>query len=499
MSIKIKNKKKIVINILVTIFVFICSVALFSATWYSSVYGNIGFESIIYTLTTSMKGVQSGLVTDWLVKGFLPACLVTVLIFVVFLLIPFKLKNTNRVLKITSVSLALIVSVSLFFVASEETKATDWIKYKMQKTDIYEKEYVSSDKVKITFPEQKQNLIYIYLESMETSYFLKDQGGGNKDNAIPHLYELAKENTNFSQNNGVGGGRDIFGATLTIGAMVSQTSATPLVGSLCLVEKIKQGENYEIAKGAVTITDILRDNNYYQVFMVGSDSKYGERYNFYTSHGVNKVYDIYTAYKDKIVSENYWQWWGMEDKYLFEYAKSKLNQLSASDKPFAFTLLTADTHHIDGFKCSECQSDFSEQYSNVLSCSSKQVFEFVNWIKQQPFYENTTIVITGDHCTMDNKYIINNIEKGYQRRLYNCFINPVCDDNFSKNRQFVSFDMLPTTLAAIGAEIEGERLGFGTNLFSGEKTLTEKMGYEKLNVELAKYSEYYVDKIIKAN
>ena len=52
-------------------------------------------------------------------------------------------------------------------------------------------------------------------------------------------------------------------------------------------------------------------------------------------------------------------------------------------------------------------------------------------------------------------------------------------------------DMFPTTLAAIGCEIEGNRLGLGTNLFSGEKTLTEKYGYDNLNAELSKKSEFY--------
>ena len=59
--------------------------------------------------------------------------------------------------------------------------------------------------------------------------------------------------------------------------------------------------------------------------------------------------------------------------------------------------------------------------------------------------------------------------------------------------------MLPTTLSSIGAKIEGERLGFGTNLFSGEKTLTEKYGYEKLNRELEKSSRFYDNTFVELN
>ena len=47
-------------------------------------------------------------------------------------------------------------------------------------------------------------------------------------------------------------------------------------------------------------------------------------------------------------------------------------------------------------------------------------------------------------------------------------------------------------LGAMGGTNEGNRLGLGTDLFSGEKTLAEEMGYEELNEEVSKYSEYFV-------
>lgn len=54
-------------------------------------------------------------------------------------------------------------------------------------------------------------------------------------------------------------------------------------------------------------------------------------------------------------------------------------------------------------------------------------------------------------------------------------------------------DLFPTTLAALGCTIEGERLGLGTNLFSGMPTLMETMGIECFDDEMARYSQYYID------
>ena len=54
-------------------------------------------------------------------------------------------------------------------------------------------------------------------------------------------------------------------------------------------------------------------------------------------------------------------------------------------------------------------------------------------------------------------------------------------------------DMLPTVLSAMGFEIEGDRLGLGTDLFSERDTLLERRGAEWLEKELGKASDYYVE------
>ncbi len=45
-------------------------------------------------------------------------------------------------------------------------------------------------------------------------------------------------------------------------------------------------------------------------------------------------------------------------------------------------------------------------------------------------------------------------------------------------RTYTTFDNFPTTLAAMGVTIEGNRLGLGTNLFSSEQTLSERYGWK---------------------
>ena len=52
-------------------------------------------------------------------------------------------------------------------------------------------------------------------------------------------------------------------------------------------------------------------------------------------------------------------------------------------------------------------------------------------------------------------------------------------------------DMFPTTLAALGCKIKGERLALGTNLFSDKKTLLETYGYDEVADGLSKRSSFY--------
>ena len=70
-----------------------------------------------------------------------------------------------------------------------------------------EDNYVDPARVNITFPEQKRNLIYLYLESMESTYADKASGGAFDKNYIPELTQLATDNISFSNSELLGGGQ----------------------------------------------------------------------------------------------------------------------------------------------------------------------------------------------------------------------------------------------------------------------------------------------------
>ena len=486
---------------LLCVLLLVAYLSLFAAQWYVDVYGRIGFDSVLYTLFSGTEGVSKDLLTDYLTEGALPGVIwwAATLLFLFFPLkrgLHVKIRSKKRQVfplrpRIASI-LGLVLSLSLILYAAWNVELTDYIWAQIQGTELYQKEYRDPDEVEITFPEEKRNLVYIVLESMETTYLSTEEGGALSHNLIPELYQLAQNNTNFSHNDTVGGFRQITGASWTVGSLVAQTGGIPLkVPDGITDQQNGYGRNGTFLPGLTTLQSILHDNGYYQAMMFGSDANYAGRKTYFTTHGVDKIYDLYTAREDGLIAEDYRVWWGYEDKYLFAYAKDVITQLATQDQPFAFTMLTADTHHVGGYPCTLCIKQYSENYDNVISCSSRQTMAFVQWLTQQPFYENTTIVIVGDHNSMDAKYFERNVDENYQRHIYNCFMNAAVSTENTANRQFTAMDMFPTTLAALGCTIEGDRLGLGTNLFSGTPTLLEVYGYEALAEELSKRTFYY--------
>ena len=477
------------------VFLILAFCACFSARWFASTYGRIGFDSILYTLSSNLGGTEPELLRSYLLKAFLPALLSAVAATLLLFCPPrkkqAKYESGCRSIK-GSVWLCILLVLILLCAAAFDSGFFEYLFDQFSDTSLYETYYVDPAQTAVTFPAKKRNLIYIMLESMETSYLSKNLGGAMDQNLIPELYALAKENLCFSDTRApVGGFHTTAGATWTIGSMVAQTAGIPLKTPTEDVNDYgTSGEAF--LPGATTLTDILRDAGYHQTLMVGSDVRFGGRKAYYSQHGMDEILDLYTARKDGIIPGNYFVWWGMEDLYLFEYARQKLTELSSSEQPFAFTMLTVDTHHVGGYQCALCKESISgETYDQSITCSSRQVAAFVNWIKAQPFYENTTVIIVGDHESMDNGYFQRNVEESYQRMMYNCFINPAAAPLRRTNRQFTALDLFPTTLASLGCTIEGDRLGLGTNLFSGKNTLCEKYGFEIFNEELSKASDYY--------
>ena len=478
---------KVLLCMLAVLFSFLAILLHEAANWMLATWTNLSMEELVAQLKTPIQGTSHEVLWDF-VETCVPAAVMAVFFVVIVIALARKTKITKWIVQIGAVAGSMALFVSSAQMVWNELDVGEYLENQKTESHFIEDNYANPNQIQIRFPEQKRNLIYIFMESMETTYASKDVGGGLDFNCIPELTQLAMENVNFSGTEQLGGIYPTDGSTWTMGAMVAQTSGLPLKLNL-RAENVS--EDIEVLPKAKTIGDILGEQGYRQEIMFGSEGEFAGRKQYFEKHGGYEVLDYkYAAENGWLPSPDYRVWWGYEDEKLFEFAKVRLNELGNGQQPFNFTMLTVDTHFEDGYPCRLCQDLYGEQYANVMACSSRQLVEFIRWIQQQPFYENTTIVLVGDHLTMDSDFCAN-VSPEYQRGVLNIFVNaPVMAVN-TKNRIASTMDMFPTTIAALGGEIEGDRLGLGTNLFSGRPTLAEELGMDQLNAEVRKNSLFY--------
>ena len=466
----------------------------FSISWMFKTWTNLSMDELVYHLTAPIEGTNEDIILNYLQSCLVPTILV--LLTAIILFISFRKKKNCYLYIVGGVGISIIVTIASLIYTWNKLDVGNYLKNQKAESYFIEQYYVNPEETEITFPEVKRNLIYIYLESMEITYSDEENGGAFEENVIPELTQIAQDNEDFSGlDSELNGGYVFPGATWTMGAMFAHTSGLPLNISIGANDMDTQDS---FLPGITTLGDVLEQNGYSRTLMIGSDATFGGRALYFTDHGNYDLEDYNYAIEQGWIPEDYNVWWGYEDEKLFENAKNKLMELSVQEEPFDLTLLTVDTHFEDGYVCDICPDTFGDnQYANVMACSSKQVADFIDWIQQQDFYENTTIILAGDHLTMDSDFC-DSVSEDYQRKVYTAILNSAVEPQSSERREFSTFDMFPTTLAALGAQIDGERLGLGTNLFSKLPTLTEQVGYEKEREEIQKRSRFF-DKLANIN
>lgn len=504
------------------LFVFLMLLLSFSLVWCINNFGNIGLSEIVFTLNMPLKGTAN----SYFVSYFLLALLPAVVLFLAQLLLKFypKKKSYHLMLtigrkeidigvlpiKVNGIIWLLIMLIwfsQIVGIADDNFELYAYLKSQIEASDLIENEYVDAIEAGISFPAEKQNLIFIFVESAETSFMDKGNGGLLEENIILEMTQIAKDNISFSHSNLLEGAAVAPACGWTMAGLMAQTSGMPL--KLFKYQDNSGGVDNSMSKyasfmpGITSLGELLENEGYHNFFLAGSDFEYAGRKDYFTQHGNYEIWDYNNAVAEGRIPENYKEGWGFEDAKLYEYAKEKLTELAARGEPFNFSMLTVDTHAGGGYLCELCPDTYESRYANVWACASRQVSDFVEWIKQQSFYENTTICIVGDHSSMQTgffeDYEYDKHEGDTARKVYNVFINAKAEPVNMKNRQFTTLDMFPTVLASLGVKIEGERLGIGTNLFSDVPTLAEKYGYEELFAELNKKSRFYDNNILYPN
>ena len=475
--------------------IFFCGFMLFSsANWIIRKYGPVSYEQIIFHLNMPFTSEIRLILSYW--QNTAMTGLIITLVLWIFFSRKYQIKFTvlekvrlwvyNHRWMLSLLWLAFCVVY--FFLKMNVWTMIMHRNYKRQYSDFYEKHYVVPQQTSISFPEKPRNLVIIFMESIEADFAKTPLHDYWNADLIPELHALANENINFSDNPYLGGAHPIDGTQWTQAGLFAKTCGAPI--QLPMREANFFQPKNDFYPNAWCIYDILRQQGYNESFMIGSNGEFGGMDRFVKTHGQQHFMD--TLYFTRSMSRLSYKKRrkNMPDEQLFVFAKEELERLAAQDKPFVFTLMTLDTHFgTQEFSDNLCQRKYGKEQNlqNVVSCASLQIGNFVKWLQEQPFYGNTTVVMLGDHLMMNDAFT-----PQMDRKPLNIFINSALEAPKEKNRVFTPFDIYPTIVESMGAQIDGHRLGFGTSLFSDEPTLTEsEISVEQMNIEVRKSSKLY--------
>ncbi len=505
-----KDKRKFII--LTGVFLILSLVIIMTLSYIKNTFGGATAQQIMFNLLAPVEGASKDEFMRVIINPLLNGVVISIIIItlltgdktVCFGKLSISSKQFNRCFLVLS---CVLLIFSLVFM-NKQIKLIDYIVYTNSESSFIEEEYVSPNDVEITLNGGKRNMIHIYMESMESSFASKEDGGLLDTNLINGLTSLAKNNYSFSDKadpNRIGGAACVEGTSWTSGGMTATELGLPLKINGMLEDINSYGQEGNFMNGAIGLGNILEAAGYKNVFLLGSQANFGGRDALMKNHGNYEIIDLDKLKENGFIPQDYNLNWGMEDQKVFAYAKEELDILSSTDQPFNLTLLTSDTHAPYGYYDEENPEITGVHYYDSLIYNDQMITDFVEWCEEQDWYENTTIVLTGDHTTMNNQTFSKEYERGYNpnepkeaRRIYNAFINaqPTNNKVIETSRTFTTMDYMPTILGALGYDIEGDRLGLGTNLFSETKTLAEEFGLEKLDKEIRKKSPFYNEEFL---
>ena len=450
---------KFVKNIFSLIFLFIAILLFFIILRTSYIWEGIYFEQIIIAMENGTTGVGEDIIKSYIYYAFIPALIIT------FLLAIFINRNIYLVIFSTVLCIFSLYKINFF----------EYLIYQTTYSEIYKTEYINPDDIKFKFPEKKQNLVILYLESIEKDYANPTLV---HENLLPYLSELADKETSFD------GFAQLPTQDYTIAALVSGFCGVPY--------KYKRIDGFTGIKNflpsLVCYTDILKREGYKNYLLKATDLRFARTGSFFENHGfdyVKGILDFEPEFGIKL-EENQGTSWGYRDSSYYEVAKKKLLSIASEKQPFVLTLVTLDTHAPDIYLDENCTQ--SDNYTkDVIKCADKMTKDFVDWFKKQDFYKNTTLIILGDHTATGKNKLYPNHEN---RQIVNIILNSKMSKPHNLNRNYTTIDIAPTILNALGVEFEDGKFGLGRSLYSDKPTLYEKMG-KKLFPELLKSAHEY--------
>ena len=281
-------------------------------------------DAVLYTLTSSMTGAGVG-------KYILPGLGLAVGLIVIFGGLTWILRRKNHPHHLGYSVLAL--SLALFSIKTTPAYQQVVSLIKSQ-TRTGTSDFADWYKVpEGTIKQPKLNLVYIYGESLERTYFDEQAFPG----LAPELNALKSQAIDFSHSG------QMPGMDYTIAGIVASQCGIPLFAPF---EGNSSASMSSFFPKNICLGDILKASGYQNYFIQGADLRFAGKDIFLQSHGFEHMYGAQEL-KGMVADPNYRNNWGFYDDTVLDEAYDKFIELSKAGKRFSLFTLTVDTHHPD--------------------------------------------------------------------------------------------------------------------------------------------------------
>lgn len=255
------------------------------------------------------------------------------------------------------------------------------LQQRWQNSTLVETNLTAKAELKTELPTKPRNLILVYLESIGSPIINHPDWPG----LMPHLNKLV-ENHSIADT--------VYASSfITIEGIVNTQCGTLFPfdrGS----DSLANGHN--LGSNLPCLGDVLAHAGYQNRYLGGASLDFAGKGRFLQSHGFNNPMGI-RYWREQGIRQRPGTW-GISDPDIFAQALRQYQQLQKTDQPFNITLLTIGTH-IPGFYYQECEhySGSDDPFLDGLHCTDQLLHTFLEQLKAQNAFDNTTVVITADH------------------------------------------------------------------------------------------------------
>lgn len=331
------------------------------------------------------------------------------------------------------------------------------------------KEYVnniqSKDKSDLFGAAKGKNVIFISVESMQ-NFVINNKVNGEE--ITPFLNRLAKDKDTFYFDN-----------------FYSQVAQGRTSDSEFLVEN----SLYPLPRGAVFFThgqneynampELLKEQGYYSSVFHANNKSFWNRDQMYKNLGYDYFYgeDAFEVTEDNSIG------WGLKDKSFFEQSMKYLQSIK---QPFYTKFITLTNHFPFDLNEKDRTIEPYDSNSNTLNnyfptvrYTDEALEQFFNQLKDAGLYENSIIVIMGDHFGISENH-----NKAMSRYLGKEEITPYDQVQLQRVPLFIhipgsgkgkvmsevagQIDVKPTLLNLLGVGTNND-IYFGNDLFSNDR------------------------------